>query len=308
MKRILVTGYTGFVGTNLTDYLIQHDFEVVGVGRNKPAGFHFKQYNYDELAPIKDYDAMIHLAGKAHDMKNTADATAYLEANTQLTKRVFDAFVLSKATDFIYLSSVKAAADTVDGILVETCIPDPATHYGISKLKAETYLLSKELPAGKRLFILRPCLIHGPGNKGNLYLLYRLVKKGIPYPLAAFKNKRSLLSMQNLLFIIQSLLNNGAIKGGVYHIADDEPLVTTQIVDIMAETMQVKLHKWHINQAFVNALAVVGDKLRLPFNTLRLKKLTENYIVSNDKIKKAVGINAMPVAAREGLINTMLNL
>ena len=70
------------------------------------------------------------------------------------------------------MSTVKAVADEVKGILSEDEIPNPKTHYGISKRKAEEYLLSKELPLGKRLYILRPCMIHGPGNKGNLNLLF----------------------------------------------------------------------------------------------------------------------------------------
>ncbi|MEO6151410.1 MAG: NAD-dependent epimerase/dehydratase family protein [Mucilaginibacter sp.] len=308
MKKVLVTGYTGFIGVNLTAYLKQQGLHVIGMGRSKPTGFTFDQYTYDELPGINNYDTVIHLAGKAHDLKNARNADAYFEANTHLTIRIFDEFIVSKAADFIYLSSVKAAADTVEGILLETDTPAPLTPYGISKLKAEEYLLSKKLPEGKRLFILRPCLVHGPGNKGNLNLLYQLVKKGVPYPLAAFNNKRSLLSIQNLLFIIQALLNNATIKSGIYHVADDEPLATNEMIDIMAEALQLKPRKWHFNPALVNALALAGDKLHLPFNTTRLQKLTESYVVGNGKIKQAIGTKTLPVTAREGLLYTTLNL
>ena len=85
----------------------------------------------------------------------------------------------------------------MQGILTEDTIPNPKTHYGISKLQAENYILDQKLPEGKRVYILRPCMIHGPGNKGNLNLLYTLVKKGFPWPLGAFENQRSFLSIDN---------------------------------------------------------------------------------------------------------------
>src|SRR5690606_1547157 len=117
-------------------------------------------------------------------------------------------FLKRDAEVFIYMSSVKAAADTVDGILTEEKQPNPKTPYGQSKRKAEEYLLNATLPEGKRVYILRPCMIHGPGNKGNLNLLYKFVQKGIPYPLAAFENRRSFLSIDNLNFVILQLLQN----------------------------------------------------------------------------------------------------
>jgi nucleoside-diphosphate-sugar epimerase len=89
----------------------------------------------------------------------------------------------------------------VEGVLTEEVEPKPLTHYGKSKLMAEEYILSQPLSVGKSYYILRPCMIHGPGNKGNLNLLYQIVQKGIPYPLAAFENKRSFLSIENLCFI-----------------------------------------------------------------------------------------------------------
>src|SRR5690606_25548025 len=137
------------------------------------------------------------------------------------------------------------------------------------------YLLSKKLPGGKRLFILRPCMIHGPGNKGNLNLLYKIVKLGIPYPLGAFQNKRSFLSIENLLFIINSILADSSIKGGVYNLADDDPLSTTEVIEIIAKASHVKARIWTIFPSFISTLAKLGDKIHLPLNSERLKKLTE---------------------------------
>jgi nucleoside-diphosphate-sugar epimerase len=308
MKKILVTGHTGFVGGNLMPYLISNGFEVLGLGRTKAADQPFAQFTYDELPQITGYNAMVHLAGKAHDLKKTADDQAYFEINTNLTISLFKQFLASAASSFIYISSVKAAADTVNGVLLETDQPDPKTPYGQSKLKAEEFLMSSILPEGKRVIILRPCMIHGPGNKGNLNLLYQFVKKGIPYPLAAFQNKRSLLSINNLLCVIKDVIDKNYIINGCYNVADDEPLATTEIIDVLAAAQNIKSRKWALSAGLIRSVAKTGDVLRLPLNSEKLKKLTESYVVSNDKIKTAIGITQMPVSAREGLRHTALNL
>src|SRR5690606_33981174 len=158
----------------------------------------------------------------------------YFKVNTELTKHVFDRFLQSDARDFIYFSSVKAVADTVDGALKEDAEPAPKTPYGQSKWQAEQYINEQSLPSGKRIFILRPCMIHGPGNKGNLNLLYQVVSKGLPWPLAAFENKRSFLSIDNLNYIIGRILDDPSIPGGTYHLADDETLSTNELIGLIA--------------------------------------------------------------------------
>ncbi|HUH18937.1 NAD-dependent epimerase/dehydratase family protein [Albibacterium sp.] len=295
MKHILLSGSTGFVGQNLIQY-----FQETTLGTIQPLNLR------EPLAGnLPSADAVIHLAGKAHDTGNTSKPQEYFDINYGLTKELFDRFLDSNIQDFIYFSSVKAVADTVEGKLTEESNPQPKTAYGQSKLKAEEYLLSKELPEGKRLFILRPCMIHGPGNKGNLNLLYKVVKFGIPYPLGAFHNRRSFLSIENLLFILNRILTNQSIPGGVYNLADDEALSTIEVIRIIAEASKTKAKIWTLSSDLITKLAKVGDKIHLPLNSERLKKLTESYEVSNEKIKAALAIIALPVNVREGLTITI---
>ncbi|PZR07349.1 MAG: nucleoside-diphosphate-sugar epimerase, partial [Flavobacterium psychrophilum] len=242
------------------------------------------------------------LAGKAHDTKNTSAAAEYFQVNTELTKKLFDIFLNSDIRDFIYFSSVKAVADTVDGILTEDVAPNPQTPYGQSKHKAEEYLLSKQLPEGKRLFIIRPCMIHGPGNKGNLNLLFSVVKKGIPYPLAAFENKRSFLSIDNLSFAVEQIISS-PVAPGIYQFADDEALSTNDLIILIGQSLSKKISLWRVPKGLISGVAKVGDVAKLPLNSERLKKLTEDYVVSNAKITAAIG-RPFPVSAREGLIKT----
>ena len=295
LKKICITGSSGFVGQNLVRYLS---------GR----GFLIFMPNREDLQKADQFDfleceVVVHLVGKAHDLKKTSNPDEYYQVNTELTKTVFDAFLASDSKVFITLSSVKAVADEVQGELNEEHIPNPITHYGKSKLLAEQYILSKEIPEGKQVYILRPCMIHGPGNKGNLNLLYKLVSKGVPWPLGAFENKRSFCSIDNLMFIFNELIEREDIPSGIYNVADDIPLSTNEVISILAESQNRMPRIWNISKSLIEHAAKIGNILKLPLNEERLHKLTDSYVVSNQKIKTAIG-KPLAVSSREGLLKT----
>jgi nucleoside-diphosphate-sugar epimerase len=290
--KVTITGTSGFVGTNLQDYLrTSYDIEAMSV-----------RYISNQQFDLKS-DAIIHLAGKAHDLKKVSKPTAYYEANFELTKQLFDGFLNSEAKTFVFMSTVKAVADEVKGKLSEDKIPNPKTHYGIAKHQAEQYILNHKLPEGKRVFILRPCMIHGPGNKGNLNLLYQLVAKGLPWPLGDFQNKRSFLSVENLCFVIKELLENTSIPSGVYQVSDDEPLSTNELIQLLGTSLGKKNRILIIPSSWIKGVARLGDYLHLPLNSERLQKLTENYVVSNKKLLHAIG-KPLPIESKEGLLKT----
>ena len=334
--NILVTGIHGFVGSNLVNAL-KYNHILYGLDIISPAKegviktFLWKDIeSADSIHELPHFDAIIHLAGKAHDTKNQSAAQIYFDINTGLTQKIFDFFLKSSAKKFIFFSSVKAAADSVVGdILTEDVIPAPVGPYGESKIKAEEYIINKltvdngqltvamqhdsaancqlstvHCQLNKQVYILRPCMIHGPGNKGNLNLLYNVVKKGIPWPLGAFENRRSFTSIDNLCYVVEGLLTKD-VPGGIYHMGDDEAMSTNELIATMCEVMGKKPHIWKMNKGLMEGCAGIGTLLHLPLNTERLRKLTENYVVSNDKIKRALGIDKMPVTAKEGLIKTI---
>jgi nucleoside-diphosphate-sugar epimerase len=283
-----LTGSSGFVGSS---FLICFGSE------------NTIKHKRDDDFKINSSSIVIHLAGKAHDLKNTSSSDQYYQVNTELTKNVFNAFLASESKVFITLSSVKAAADEVEGELTEQLRPNPITHYGKSKLLAEQYISSKEIPEGKRVYVLRPCMIHGAGNKGNLNLLYKIVSKNIPWPLGAFQNKRSFCSIDNLMFIFKELIEREDIPSGIYNVSDDEPLSTNELINLIAQSQNRKPNVWKISKVLIESVASIGDKLHLPLNTERLKKLTSSYVVSNAKIKAAIG-KPLPVSSRDGLLKT----
>ena len=307
--KILITGVHGFVGSNLVKALAK-DHEIYGLDIIAPEKEGVvKTFSWDDVLP--EVDAIIHLAGKAHDTKNKSKAEVYFQVNTELTKKIYDYYLASSAKKFIFFSTAKAAADRVEGVLTENVEPKPVGPYGESKIAAERYIMSRrqgDKETGrqgvKRTYILRPCMIHGPGNKGNLNLLYGVVKKGIPWPLGAFENKRTFTSIDNLCFAVNGLLTKD-VPSGIYNMGDDEALSTNELIEEICRSLGKKAHIWKLPKGLMTVIASLGGMLHLPLNSERLQKLTEDYVSSNAKIKKALGVEKMPVDAREGLRKTL---
>ena len=336
---ILITGVHGFVGSNLVKALSkEHTIYGLDIISPEKDGV-VKTFSWEDIdvdhgsglmvngSPL-EIDAIIHLAGKAHDTKNKSAAEVYFKVNTGLTQKIFDYFLKSSAKKFVFFSTAKAAADKVDGILTEDVVPAPVGPYGESKIAAEKYLLSKmeelrskkeevrtkkedgrtEMEDGrsksKDVYIFRPCMIHGPGNKGNLNLLYNVVKKGIPWPLGAFENRRTFTSIENICFAVNGVLTQD-VPSGIYNMGDDEALSTNELIEEICKSLGKEAHIWKLPKGLMRGVAKVGGWLHLPLNPERLRKLTEDYVSSNAKIKKALGVEKMPVEAREGLKRTL---
>ena len=274
-----MTGSHGFVGTNLIEALVTTHSII--------------RWNAKEDKALPECDAVIHLAGLAHDTKHITKSEKYFEVNTELTRRMYDRFLESKAKMFIFFSSIKAQ--------------DEDTVYARSKKQAEDYILNTDI-TDKLFYILRPCMIHGKGNKGNLNLLVKWVKKGLPWPLAAFENKRSFAAIGNVCYVVNQLLQH-KIESGIYNICDDEPVSTNRLIGLICECLGKKVRLWRIPPCIVRVCAKLGDIMYLPLNSERLQKLTEDYVVDNFQTKKVLGIGKMPINVEDGLkatINEMI--
>lgn len=284
--KILITGAYGFVGTNLCQYLTGKGHECVALDIPTAKRSHMPYsafYTWDDIGSI-DFScigAVVHLAGKAHDLKKVSDPQSYFDINVGLTERIFNATV-GKVPRFIYFSSSKAA--------------DADTPYGKSKLAAEQFL-------DGRAIVLRPAMIHGPGNKGNLNLLWGIARRGFPWPLAAFENNRSFTSIGNICAAVETLCMSG--ENGIYPIADDEMLSTNRLIELMAETNGRKPCLWRLPRSLMHVAAKVGDILHLPLNTERLGKLTEDSFVDNSTLKRHLGWSRMPIRAEDGMRLTL---
>jgi nucleoside-diphosphate-sugar epimerase len=269
---VYITGITGFIGQNLSHYLGEN---VVGVNLRK-----------QEHLVFEKGAAVVHLTGKAHDLKKTSQASEYFAVNTELTKKVFDAFLVSDAGVFVFMSTIKAAEGA----------GKQASAYSQSKYQAEKYILAQKVPPGKRVYILRPVMVHGPGNKGNLNVLFGAVKRLGIWPLAAFENQRS--------FVIKELINHENVASGVYAVADEEALSTNELVALAGEAIGKKVAFWKVPKGLVILLAKLGDVLPLPLNSERLEKLTGNAVVDARPLLQALGIKSLPLRTLAGFKKT----
>lgn len=293
--KIALFGFSGFLGS----YLLHHlKFQIISVN--------IRQIDWNNNIS-KNVEIFINLLGKAHDHRGTATENDYYFANVELTKQVFQEFVKSDSKLLIHISSIAAIEEfESEDPLKEQTDSNPVSIYGKTKREAEKWLLEQKLPENKKVVILRPPMIHGPGDKGNLGLLYKIISKGFPYPLASFENNRSFISIDNFCFYILEIIKKQEnIDSGIYHIADDEPVSTEKIINIIKNVTKKKSINLSIPKIIIQSIAKVGDILPLPLNTKRLKKMTSNLLVSNQKIKSALQIEKLPLTAEQGLAKTI---
>ncbi|PVH26016.1 NAD-dependent epimerase/dehydratase family protein [Sphingobacterium corticibacter] len=298
--QIKILGASGFVGRHLGRYLSLHDADVYGIS--------LRENDTWKSQLIDDGDVIINLVGKAHDHDRRATENDYFHTNLNLTQDIFRVFCSSNATLFIHISSLAAIEEfESEKALGEENDCRPVSWYGQSKREAEKWLLAQEVPEGKKLIILRPPMIHGPGDKGNLGLLYKFVSKGLPYPLSKFNNRRSFISITNLCYLIEQIIEKSdLLESGIYHVADDEPMATNEIIDIIKLVTEKSSIKMDIPKWLIKLVAKSGDYFSfVPLNTNRLKKMTSTLLVSNQKIKDALGIDKLPLTAREGMEKTI---
>lgn len=293
MYNILILGATGFIGKNLLEQISDSQ----GVSLR----------NADWQKQLSDAKVWINLVGKAHDHKGAATYQDFHFANVELTQQIFNEFIKSDAELMIHISSIAALEEfSADILLEENHICRPHSHYGKTKRQAEEWLLSQNIPNGKKLVILRPPMVHGAGDKGNLGLLYKLISKGIPYPLASFENSRSFISVDNFVYFIKTIIEKHQnLDNGIYHIADDEPISTNELIEIIKKVEQKNTMNLSLPKFFVKAVARLGDFLPIPLNSVRLNKMTSNLLVSTKKIKTALGIEKLPLTAEQGLEKTI---
>lgn len=309
-NKIVLTGVRGFVGTNLKEYLsLNTDFTLIGASRDKePLKTKLHSLDgicsYDEICHGEhEFNAYVHLAGKVIGVNNTGDDNDFFEVNFEQTKKIFDRFLDDPlAKKFIFISTIHVLTEKPEGILDEEYKPQPFTPYGESKFLAEKYI-RENCPNDKKYYILRPSMIHGPGNKGNLNLLYALISNGFPYPIGSVNNKRSFVSIENFSFIIKEILAND-ISTGLYHIADDDPTYTHDLIQLIASELDVKPKIMNINLNLLELMAKIGNYIPIPINEYRLQKLTSDFIVSNEKIKKEIG-KPLPIKSKDGLRRTI---
>lgn len=273
MKRVLVTGASGFVGRRLCIHLAHSGWLVRAASRAVPdAGLPgaVETCLIPDIGPDTDWskalagvDAVVHLAARVHVMHETAREGLQLHrhVNTAGTATLARAAARASAGRFVYLSTIKVNGErTTAAPFTETDIPDPVDAYAISKLEAEQQLAAIARDTGLQTTIFRPPLIYGPGVKGNFPRLVNLVRSGIPLPLASIKNSRSLLGIDNLISAIDTALGRPQPVNGTYLISDTHDLSTPELVRRIGIALNMPARLFHCPPALLLAAAGMAGR------------------------------------------------
>ena len=319
--KVLVTGSSGFVGRKLIVELRQQGQAVTAASRSRIEQPGIVYVRSPELGSKADWsealtgiEAVVHLAGLAHIRpgKNQREAwQKYLRINTEGSARVVEQCLTAGVKHFVFLSSCHAVASESDELMTDRTVPHPVTDYGRSKLAAEEATKSALADSDCAWTILRPPLVYGPGNKANFGLLVKLVKTGIPLPLAAVRNRRSFIYVENLVDLVATCLGNPKAFGKTFLPSDGDDLSTAELIEKIARAETGDL-KPECNgggcaarraRLFPFPESILKAAGRLP-GLGALRKLTSSLYVDSEPIRRELGWTP-PFTMEEGLRRTL---
>ena len=250
MKKVLVTGATGFVGRHLCNRLVSSGYIVTGTtrsmeNRSSPENYDLRKAGdlgteFDWLPILRDVDYVVHLAARVHVMSEAAEdpLTRFRRVNTWGSKELAQSAANAGVKRLIYVSTIKVLGEKTEGRpFRHTDTAAPCDPYAISKLEAEESLSRIAVEKGMEIVIFRPPLIYGPGVGGNFLRILDLVARGIPLPLGRIRNVRSMLAVSNLCDLIQISLEHPDAAGETLLVADGADISTPRLVRIIAEHM-----------------------------------------------------------------------
>ena len=296
--RVVVTGAGGFVGRHLCSRLAASGHAVTGLARGDgdlgdPA--------LDWRERLAGADAVVHLAALAHEraeaLERAGDYAAFRRVNADATERLARQAAQAGVAQLVFASTIGVCGDETFGApFTEASAPAPRTLYARSKQEAERRLAAVGAETGLRVTVLRPTLVYGPGNAGNVLRLLRLVRRGWPLPFGAIRNRRNLTHVENLASAIAAVLAYAGPER-LFIVSDAEALSTAELVNSLADGMGRS----------ATQLPVPGALLRIAGAALGRKDMVRRLVGSleadNALLRRATGWR-QPVAAREGLRRT----
>jgi len=329
--KILVTGASGFIGNFLLTALrdVGHEVRAASRSRVEQEGIDYVLApelgaNADWSHALNGVDVVIHLAGRAHVPSKNADAETeevYFRINTEGTRALAEQAAAVGVKHFVFLSSCHAVAAESEEDVTEQTQPIPVTAYGRSKLEAERAMQKALSNTACAWTILRPPLVYGKGNKANFGLLLKLVKSGIPLPLASVRNRRSFVYVENLVDVIVACLGNPKAFGKTYLPSDGEDVSTPELIRKIAkanQSFQCSVFSGsvsdkntphsppatrHSARLFPFPESIFKALGRLP-GLGALRKLTSSLYVDSEPLREDLGWNPR-FTMDEGLVKTL---
>ena len=328
-KRVLVTGATGFIGTALVRRLLAESMQISAATRRKTA-LQCPAFEVGEIDSSTDWscalqgiDTLVHLAAYAHVLDSRRiDHEHMKRVNVEGSANLARQAAKAGIRHFVFISSIGAMAEASDRILTADSRCDPTTAYGKSKRDAESAIKQEAEAYGMNLTTLRPPLVYGLGNPGNMQRLLRLTRSEIPLPLASVKNRRSFIYVENLVDLITACLGNPKAFGKTFLPSDGEDVSTPQLIRAIAHAStsveEDRRGKTGNGSAARHASHVTHHSLRLfPFPATALKaigrlpglgalrKLTSSLYVDSAPIRRDLSWTP-PFTMEEGLRRTLV--
>ncbi len=247
-KKILLTGYSGFIGSNVLHYL-KDRMEITLLGRKPLEDFEFHAASFisgeSYSQAMEGVDVVIHCAARVHvmDDRSPNPLQDYREVNTYGTVNLARQAAKNGVKRFIFVSTIKVNGDvTSEGKPYgpdDECFPkDP---YGISKYEAEVELHKISQETGLDVVIIRPPLVYGPGVKGNFGALIKFIKSGFPLPFGTItNNRRSFVSVDNLIHLISTCIDHPNASNQIFLVSDDQDISTTDLLKKLALKLNIK--------------------------------------------------------------------
>lgn len=296
LQRALVTGATGFIGRQLCQTLQNNGVHVTALGRVAEDGPWdvFRSGDIAGILPLdlcEHIDVVFHLAGIAHAMKMPkSEEGIYQRVNVQGTAHLLDLIRESEVNALVYFSSIKAMADPGEACVDEGFLAKPTDPYGASKREAEEHVLAFGQCYGFHVSVLRPTLVYGPAPKGNLARMLSAIRAGRFPPLNIQTNKRSMVSVQDLINAAIIVAGHAQANGQVYIVSDGQAYSTRDIYLAMCRALNKKPPCWSLPIWPLSILATVGDaigRLRgrpFVFNSEALRRLIGSACYRNIKL------------------------
>lgn len=291
MEKLLFTGGTGFLGNNISP-ILSKDYEVTTIGIT-PQDMIQSNLAKDVPELKEHYDVVLHACGKAHLVPKTEDEKkAFFDVNYQGTINLCKALgIVGVPKSFVFISTLSVYGTSTGEMIDETHPLDGTSPYAKSKIMAEEFLADWAKKNDVILSILRPSLMVGPNAPGNLGAMVNGIKKGRYFNINHGTARKSLLMVNDIANVLPKLVK----KGGVYNICDDTHPSYGELSALMCAQLG-KRNPLSIPLWVAKPLAWVGNMIPgFPFNTYRLKKLTNTCTYSNEKIKSSLGWQPLSV-------------
>jgi nucleoside-diphosphate-sugar epimerase len=303
IHSVLVTGASGFVGTEVCATLVRAGLTVHGLTRRavplaRGVIPHFAKDLADAAAigsAADGVDAVIHLAARAHvtrERESEAE-TWFQQTNVEGTRTVFNAALAGGVRRFLFTSSIKVMGDYPGRPWTEEDAPSPTDAYGRSKLEAERLLVRAGPSANIEIGILRLPLVYGPRVRANMLQLFKLVDRGVPLPFGGTKNRRSILFSRNAADAMLSLLRVPSLTRDIFFVGDREALSTEALIQAIGKALRRPGRLFHLPSGILTALGKVGDMadtlVAVPLTTKTLERLVGSQECATNKLASVTG-------------------